>query len=239
MRLTSRHQRGWSFTVPGDRGEQDYVLLDAAGRPHRSVTPGCYGGHRRSKIYGRLDCPAALRAIAAGGYVRHRVFFTDEASAVAAGYRPCAVCLTDDYRRWTNGARAVAADSGCPAVAEQLLHLGQLLGEGVAARPWTAGEHQPVKSAAARSNPRCQRELEGGVEGGHGGDPGDPGEQQQGQRGPTREGRSPRRRRGRSRRRHDASSSVLARRRLPLVRRVIRWDRSALPAPSGHSPRAR
>ena len=40
------------------------------------------------KIYGRLDCPSALRAIAAGGYVASRVFFADELTAVAAGYRP-------------------------------------------------------------------------------------------------------------------------------------------------------
>jgi methylphosphotriester-DNA--protein-cysteine methyltransferase len=61
---------------------------------------GTLGGHRRTKVYGRLDCPAALRAIARGGYVRHRVFFADEAEAVAAGFRPCAVCLPEAYARW-------------------------------------------------------------------------------------------------------------------------------------------
>ncbi|MEO7131789.1 MAG: Ada metal-binding domain-containing protein [Dermatophilaceae bacterium] len=30
----------------------------------------------------------------------HRVFFADEATAVAAGYRPCAVCLPGSYRTW-------------------------------------------------------------------------------------------------------------------------------------------
>lgn len=65
-----------------------------------SATPGMFGGHRRSRIYGRLDCPSALRAIAKGGYVAHRVFFADESTAVAAGYRPCAVCMPDEYRRW-------------------------------------------------------------------------------------------------------------------------------------------
>jgi methylphosphotriester-DNA--protein-cysteine methyltransferase len=75
-------------------------LLGADGRPYRSAEPGRLGGHRRSKVYGRLDCRAALRAIGAGGYVRHRVFFADEATAVAAGYRPCAVCLPDAYRAW-------------------------------------------------------------------------------------------------------------------------------------------
>lgn len=77
-----------------------YVLLGAGGRPRRSATPGTLGGHRRSRIYGRLDCPSALRAIASGGYVAQRVFFADQATAVAAGYRPCAVCLPGAYRAW-------------------------------------------------------------------------------------------------------------------------------------------
>ena len=47
---------------------------------------GTLGGHRGTKIYGRLDCPSALRAIARGGYVKYRVFFADEAAAIAAGY---------------------------------------------------------------------------------------------------------------------------------------------------------
>ncbi|MGV0781510.1 Ada metal-binding domain-containing protein [Mycolicibacterium sp. XJ775] len=82
-----------------------YTLTGADGQPYRSVTPGILGGHRGSKLYGRLDCPSALRAIAAGGYVRNRVFFADEATAVAAGYRPCSVCLPDDYRFWKQTAR--------------------------------------------------------------------------------------------------------------------------------------
>jgi methylphosphotriester-DNA--protein-cysteine methyltransferase len=77
-----------------------YTLLGADGRPRESTVPGAYGGHRRGKLYGRLDCPAALRAIARGGYVRDRVFFADEADAIAAGYRPCAVCLPDRYAAW-------------------------------------------------------------------------------------------------------------------------------------------
>jgi methylphosphotriester-DNA--protein-cysteine methyltransferase len=77
-----------------------WTLLDAAGRPYASGEPGTLGGHRRSRIYGRLDCPSALRAIARGGYVRHRVFFADEATAVAAGYRPCAICLPERYAMW-------------------------------------------------------------------------------------------------------------------------------------------
>jgi hypothetical protein len=77
-----------------------WTLLDAAGRPYASPRPGALGGHRRSRVYGRLDCPSALRAIARGGYVRQRVFFADRATAVAAGYRPCGVCLREEYRAW-------------------------------------------------------------------------------------------------------------------------------------------
>jgi methylphosphotriester-DNA--protein-cysteine methyltransferase len=32
--------------------------------------------------------------------VRHRVFFANEETAIAAGYRPCAVCLPERYRAW-------------------------------------------------------------------------------------------------------------------------------------------
>lgn len=85
----------------------DYTLLGADGRPYHSDQPGTLGGHRRSRVYGRLDCPSALRAIANGGYVDHRVFFADEATAVAAGYRPCSVCLPAAYEWWRgSGLRA-------------------------------------------------------------------------------------------------------------------------------------
>ncbi|GGR40747.1 Ada metal-binding domain-containing protein [Streptomyces roseolus] len=80
-----------------------YTLIGGDGRPCRSDTAGRFGGHRRGRIYGRLDCPSALRHIARGHYVRHRVFFADEATAVAAGYRPCAVCLPDRHTAWRTG----------------------------------------------------------------------------------------------------------------------------------------
>jgi methylphosphotriester-DNA--protein-cysteine methyltransferase len=75
-------------------------LIGADGRTYDSDRPGTLGGHRRSRIYGRLDCRAALRALAGGRYRRDRVFFADEAVALAAGYRPCGVCMPDDYARW-------------------------------------------------------------------------------------------------------------------------------------------
>jgi methylphosphotriester-DNA--protein-cysteine methyltransferase len=80
-----------------------YELIGADGRRHASTVPGTLGGHRRTRIYGRLDCPSALAAIARGGYVAERVFFADAAAARAAGYRPCARCLPAAYRAWRDG----------------------------------------------------------------------------------------------------------------------------------------
>jgi hypothetical protein len=59
-------------------GGRTYTLLGADRCLYRSAAPGWFGGHRKSKIYGRLDCPAALRAIGGGGYAAQRVFFADE-----------------------------------------------------------------------------------------------------------------------------------------------------------------
>ena len=91
-----------------------HILIGADGKPYESTLPSILGGHSRSKGYGRLDCPVALRWIAKGHYVRHRVFFADEATAVAAGYRPCAVCMPDRYRAWKEGRldAEVRADRG-------------------------------------------------------------------------------------------------------------------------------
>lgn len=89
--------------------EKTYRLVDARGAVFESATPGTLGGHRRTKIYGRLDCPGALRWLAKGHYATHRVFFRDAATARAAGYRPCAVCLPDAYRKWKQEARGPLA----------------------------------------------------------------------------------------------------------------------------------
>ena len=83
-----------------------WKLLDATGLPYASPTPGTLGGHRRLRIYGRLDCPSALRHIANGHYVKQRVFFADEETARAAGYRPCAVCLPEAYAAWKSAQAA-------------------------------------------------------------------------------------------------------------------------------------
>jgi hypothetical protein len=80
-----------------------YRLIGADGVEYPSEAPGTLGGHRKNKIYGRLDCAGAARWIAKGHFVKHRVFFADEATAVAAGYRPCAGCMPEAYAAWKSG----------------------------------------------------------------------------------------------------------------------------------------
>ncbi len=92
-----------------------YTLLGPDRQPYQSATSGALGGYRPGRVYGRLDCPAALRAIARGGYVRNRVFFADEQTAVAAGYRPCAVCLPDEHAQWKAGGLSEAPAGGALA----------------------------------------------------------------------------------------------------------------------------
>ena len=77
-----------------------YILIGADGKPHPSERPGTLGGHRKNRIYGRLDCRGAAMWIAKGHYVKQRVFFADEATAIAAGYRPCARCMPAEYAAW-------------------------------------------------------------------------------------------------------------------------------------------
>ncbi len=75
-------------------------LTDKNGKQYISKHRGALGGHNKLKIYGRLDCPSAAQHINKGHYVQHRVFFDNEETAIAAGYRSCAVCIPDAYRLW-------------------------------------------------------------------------------------------------------------------------------------------
>lgn len=77
-----------------------YFLTDKDNKQYLSDTPGQFGGHNKLKIYGRLDCKSAIRYIQKGEYVKHRVFFADELTAIEAGYRPCGVCMKERYKQW-------------------------------------------------------------------------------------------------------------------------------------------
>jgi hypothetical protein len=84
----------------GGEASRTYMLIGGDGSKIRSALPGALGGHSRLRIFGRLDCPSALRHLALGHYQKYRVFFADAASALAAGYRPCARCLPSAYAAW-------------------------------------------------------------------------------------------------------------------------------------------
>jgi methylphosphotriester-DNA--protein-cysteine methyltransferase len=77
-----------------------YTLLGRDGRPYESAEKGQLGGHARTKVYGRLDCPVALSLLRRGFEPKYRVFFADEETAIAAGYRPCGACMRARYRKW-------------------------------------------------------------------------------------------------------------------------------------------
>lgn len=68
--------------------EKKDKLVGADDETHLNHTPGTLGGYRDSKLrlYGRLDGWSALHYIAKARYVKNRVFFSDEATAIAAAY---------------------------------------------------------------------------------------------------------------------------------------------------------
>ncbi len=53
------------------------------------------GGNMPAKIYGRLSCGSGKKM-----KVENRVFFQNEAAAIAAGYRPCGHCMRAAYMKW-------------------------------------------------------------------------------------------------------------------------------------------
>ena len=84
-----------------------YRLTGPDGKIYESAAPGTLGGNRRTKVYGSLrECRSARRALDRGTYMANRVFFADEATAVAAGYRPCGSCMPEAYAAWKRKAAA-------------------------------------------------------------------------------------------------------------------------------------
>ncbi|HEY8384327.1 MAG TPA: Ada metal-binding domain-containing protein [Microvirga sp.] len=84
--------------------DQTYHLIGPNGRSYPSPVKGTLGGNTDG-IYGHLDCPVALAALRRNParYAAKRVFFADEATAIAAGYRPCGCCMREAYRAWRDG----------------------------------------------------------------------------------------------------------------------------------------
>lgn len=83
-------------------GNYEYKLRDSNNKEYISKIPGTIGANKKLKIYGRFDCPSALKYISEGKYVKTRVFFENEEVAIKAGYRPCARCMKKEYKIWKN-----------------------------------------------------------------------------------------------------------------------------------------
>jgi methylphosphotriester-DNA--protein-cysteine methyltransferase len=61
---------------------------------NKSIT---LGGNFPAKIYGTLACASGKKMKA-----ENRIFFRNEAEAIAAGYRPCGHCMRAAYLKWKN-----------------------------------------------------------------------------------------------------------------------------------------
>ena len=86
-----------------DAEKKKYFLTDSSNHQFLSYEKGRFGGHRKLKKYGKFNCPSALNAIRKGQYVKHRVFFADEETALKAGYAPCGNCMKERYKMWKKG----------------------------------------------------------------------------------------------------------------------------------------
>ena len=79
-------------------GTHEYKLRDENNKEYISKIPGTLGGNKKIKIYGKMDCPSAKRWLEKGKYTSNRVFFENVEIAKKAGYRPCAICMPEDYK---------------------------------------------------------------------------------------------------------------------------------------------
>lgn len=77
-----------------------YKLINEKNEEYLCDKKGTLGGNKKLKIYGKLDCPSAIKWIEKGHYIKNRVFFPDEETAIKAGYRPCAICMKKEYDEW-------------------------------------------------------------------------------------------------------------------------------------------
>jgi len=65
----------------------------------------CFGGNKKLKIYGTLQCSSGKRMKR-----ENRVFFSAEVDALKNGFRPCGHCMKQAYQKWKNGSTAIRID---------------------------------------------------------------------------------------------------------------------------------
>jgi hypothetical protein len=103
-------------SLMGNRGR----LHDAAGRIVRRVVPGY-----RAWVTCRLEFHGRHRTVMTPGRYTE-LFFLDEATALAAGHRPCGECRREDFRRFRiawllgNAERGVGSDAPISAIDREL-----------------------------------------------------------------------------------------------------------------------
>jgi methylphosphotriester-DNA--protein-cysteine methyltransferase len=54
-----------------------------------------FGGNKKLKIYGKLNCKSGKRMKR-----ENRIFFVSTREAIENGYRPCAHCMYEEYKKW-------------------------------------------------------------------------------------------------------------------------------------------
>lgn len=58
----------------------------------------CFGGNKKLKIYGLLNCKSGKRMKR-----ENRVFFMTEKEAIENDFHPCGHCMKTEYKKWKNG----------------------------------------------------------------------------------------------------------------------------------------
>jgi hypothetical protein len=84
-----------------------YSLMGVDENYYDSPVPGTLAGNRKLKIYGQLNCGLPSCGFPDRGlppdHKPIRVYFADEETAIAAGYRPCGGCMPERYKQWKQG----------------------------------------------------------------------------------------------------------------------------------------
>lgn len=138
-----------------------YKLIGKDGKEYLSEQKGQFGGHRKLKIYGRLDCPSALRHIAAGHYVQHRVFFADEVTALSAGYRPCGIRMKEHYNLWKGGRLMTHALEVSPILNESAVCSVRLANGGTKEFTTDKLRDTPIPNELKEGIENCRMKIEG------------------------------------------------------------------------------
>ena len=138
-----------------------YKLIEMEGKQYFPEQNGQFGEHLELKIYGRLDCPSALRNIAAGYYIQHRVFFADEETALAAGYRPCSVCMKEHYNLWKGGRLMAHALNVTPVLNEAAICSVQLANGETKSFATSGLKDTPVPKQVKDGNEDYRMKIEG------------------------------------------------------------------------------